>query len=193
MLIDTRELASGRQLHYDVCIIGARAAGITLARALRSEPISVCLLESGGFEFENETQSLYRGVTSGAGLRSDYLSTSRLRFFGGTTNHWAGMCRPLDPMDFAVRPWVPHSGWPISRDDLAPYYRRAADVLQFAPFDEQWGEVTSHAGSLIPPSGSLIGRIFHCLCLAGHRQVIVRLSLWRCCGRSAAAGGVRRA
>ena len=31
------------------------------------------------------------------------------------------------------------------------------------------------------------------LCLAGHRQVIVRLSLWRCRGRSAAAGGVRRA
>ena len=30
-----------------------------------------------------------------------------------------------------------------------------------------------------------------CLCLAGHRQVIVRLSLWRCRGRSAAAGGVR--
>ena len=31
------------------------------------------------------------------------------------------------------------------------------------------------------------------LCLVGHRQVIVRLSLWRCRGRSAAAGGVRRA
>ena len=31
------------------------------------------------------------------------------------------------------------------------------------------------------------------LCLAGHRQVIVHLSLWRCRGRSAAAGGVRRA
>ena len=36
--------------------------------------------------------------------------------------------------------------------------------------------------------GSIVG-----LCLAGHRQVIVRLSLWRCRGRSAAAGGVRRA
>ena len=47
MLIDTRELASDRQLHYDVCIIGAGAAGITLARARRSEPVSICLLESG--------------------------------------------------------------------------------------------------------------------------------------------------
>ena len=161
MLIDTRELTTSRQLHYDVCIVGAGAAGITLARALRSERASICLLESGGFESDRDTQSLYSGRTTGTGLSaSGYLSLSRLRYFGGTTNHWAGMCRPLDAMDFAVRPWVPNSGWPIRRDDLVEYYRRAAELVQFQPFDEHWGDLTSHAESLIPPDGALIGRIF---------------------------------
>jgi choline dehydrogenase-like flavoprotein len=160
MLIDTRDLAQGRHLRYDVCIVGAGAAGITLARALRSDHTSIGVLESGGFTFEDETQSLYRGTTEGAGLTPTYLSSSRLRFFGGTTNHWAGMCRPLDPIDFSIRPWVPHSGWPINRDDLAPYYRRAADVLQLRPFDARWGEVTLHAESLVPAHGALIGRAF---------------------------------
>lgn len=129
MLIDTRDLSPGRELRYDVCVIGAGAAGITIARALGAAGASVGLLESGGFSYERDTQSLYDGATDGPGLSGAYLSTSRLRFFGGTTNHWAGMCRPLDPIDFAVRPWVPYSGWPITRDDLAPYYQRASDIL----------------------------------------------------------------
>ena len=88
MLIDTRELTTSRQLHYDVCIVGAGAAGIALARALKSERPSICLLESGGFEPDRDTQALYNGRTVGAGLSApSYLSFSRLRFFGGTTNH----------------------------------------------------------------------------------------------------------
>jgi choline dehydrogenase-like flavoprotein len=161
MVIDTRALAPGRELHYDVCIVGAGAAGITIARALQSDHRRVALLESGGFEFDDRTQSLYRGITEATGLNHDrYLIASRLRFFGGTTHHWAGMCRPLDPSDFAIRPWVPNSGWPIGLDDLAPYYTRAADILQFRPFDEQWGNVSLGPGSLVPPGGALIGRTF---------------------------------
>lgn len=161
MLIDSRDLTPGRVLQYDVCIVGAGAAGITLARALRSDRLSICLLESGGFAFDGDTQALYGGVIDAAGFDPPtYLSSSRLRFFGGSTNHWAGMCRPLDPLDFAIRPWVAHSGWPINRDDLAPYYERAAAVLQFSPFDEGWGDVTLHAQSLVPPDGVLTGRTF---------------------------------
>lgn len=161
MLIDFRDLTPSRVLQYDVCIVGAGAAGITLARALKSERLSICLLESGGFDFDDDTQALYGGVLDAAGFGpSTYLSSSRLRFFGGTTNHWNGMCRPLDPIDFAIRPWVAHSGWPINRDDLAPYYERAAEVLQFRPFNERWGDITLHAQSLVPPKGVLIGRTF---------------------------------
>jgi choline dehydrogenase-like flavoprotein len=161
MVIDTRALAPGRALRYDVCIVGAGAAGIALARALKSDHRSIGLLESGGFDFEDDTQALYRGRTEATGLNPErYLIASRLRFFGGTTNHWAGMCRHLDPLDFAVRPWVPNSGWPIGLDDLAPYYTQAAEILQFRPFDERWGNVTLRPDSIVPPGGALIGRTF---------------------------------
>jgi choline dehydrogenase-like flavoprotein len=161
MIIDSHELAPGSQLQYDICIIGAGAAGITLARALNSEQRSICVLESGGFESETDAQSLYVGETKGAGMSSaNYLRMSRLRYFGGTTNHWTGFCRPLDASDFQTRPWVPHSGWPIDRNELAPYYERAAEVVQIKPFDN-WGEMAHTPDAVMPPSAALVAKRFH--------------------------------
>ena len=59
----------------------------------------------------------------------------RLRYLGGTSNHWDGNCRPLDPIDFEIRPNIPHSGWPLSRGDLVPYYKRAEAVCELEAFD----------------------------------------------------------
>ena len=51
----------------------------------------------------------------------------------------------------------------------------------------------AEAWEQLPAEAAQLRNYLDRLCLAGHRQVIVRLSLWRCRGRSAAAGGVRRA
>jgi len=115
-----------------VCIVGAGAAGIALARELAGGRLSVALLESGGFEWDSETQALYQGESAGHPYFP--LTACRLRYFGGTTNHWAGYCRPLDAQDFEPRAWVPGSGWPISRVELDPYYRRAQSILQLGPY-----------------------------------------------------------
>ncbi|MFM7784901.1 MAG: NAD(P)-binding protein, partial [Gammaproteobacteria bacterium] len=47
MLFDFRELPANAPLDADVCIAGAGAAGITLARALIARGRRVTLLESG--------------------------------------------------------------------------------------------------------------------------------------------------
>jgi hypothetical protein len=57
----------------------------------------------------------------------------RNRVFGGTSQSWTGRCTPLDDIDFKVRPWVPHSGWPLARSELAPYFDRTAPYLGIAP------------------------------------------------------------
>ena len=134
MLIDVRKLSANFNLSFDICILGAGAAGITLARELSKYPFKVGLVESGGFEPDG-SQELYDGETSGA-IPADlrYLSTSRIRRFGGTTNIWTGWCRPLDELDFETRPWVPHSGWPISKAELDPFYEKAADLCQIDSF-----------------------------------------------------------
>ncbi len=136
MHLDGRSLPPNTKLSEDVCIVGAGAAGITLARELGRRGIGVVLLESGGFELESPTQELYDGSGESEILPSPsaYLKSSRLRFFGGTTNHWNGWCRPLDPIDFEERPWVEWSGWPFGRAELDPYYLHAAEILQIPPF-----------------------------------------------------------
>jgi choline dehydrogenase-like flavoprotein len=140
MFIDGRELADDTLLEYDLCIVGAGAAGITIALELANRPYRICLLESGGLEYEQPTQDLYRGSNRGLPY---YLSQSRLRFLGGSTNHWQGNCSPLQPIDFEALPWVPGSGWPLSRRDLDPYYRRAQSLCGLGQFDYQaehyWG------------------------------------------------------
>ena len=115
MLRDARELDDAGTIECDLCIIGGGAAGITIARSFAGGTLKVCLLESGGLEYEAEIQALYQGQN--VGLPYFDLDVCRLRFFGGSTNHWAGRCRPLDELDFAPRPWVPLSGWPIDKAD----------------------------------------------------------------------------
>lgn len=141
MLIDGRTLPPDHLLNCDLCIIGAGAAGITLASTFaENRDVHVCLVESGGFDFDAEVQELYRGEAVGVPYEP---YDTRLRYFGGSTNHWGGYCRPLDDLDFEVRPWVPYSGWPIRRTDLAPYYERAGDLCQIGGLDtapSHWAE-----------------------------------------------------
>jgi len=132
LIHDGRRLDDGAVLACDLCIAGAGAAGITLARELAGRRSKVCLLESGGLELEDDVQGLYVG--SSVGLPYFALDACRLRYFGGTTNHWAGRCRPLDPIDFEERAWVPLSGWPLARSALEPYYRRAHELCELGPY-----------------------------------------------------------
>lgn len=133
MFIDARQLEQGHAIDADICIIGAGAAGITMAREFIGESIRVVLLESGGLAFDEKSQSLYEGEN--IGLPSFDVNVNRLRYFGGTTNHWAGHCRPLDAIDFEKRNWIPHSGWPISRRELDPYYLRAQPIVGLGPYE----------------------------------------------------------
>ena len=55
MLRDARDLAPGDVLSFDVIVVGAGPAGISLARALRGRGLAVGLLESGGTSDEAET------------------------------------------------------------------------------------------------------------------------------------------
>ena len=163
MLIDSRDLDRGQVIQSDLCIIGAGAAGIALARALRSTGVSIALLESGGLTYDERTQSLYEGQAVGPlfGEGNEYLRTSRLRYFGGTTNHWTGACRPLDPIDFAAREWVPHSGWPITRAELDRYYDAAAEVVQTSPFTARDEGLDLETAPLLFPNRSVIPKRFH--------------------------------
>jgi hypothetical protein len=126
MIIDTKQASSKI---YDVCVIGAGAAGITIASELAKAKISVLLCEGGQDDYSEESQSLYKGkVVADPELDVAY---SRLRYFGGTTNHWGGYCRPLDEYDFTECSFdssIPT--WPINRAALSKHLDEACKILE---------------------------------------------------------------
>ena len=143
MFADARNVPADTRLEADLCIIGGGAAGITLACEFIGTPVRVVLLESGGFEYDAAIQDLYEGDL--AGVPYFPLTASRLRFFGGTTNHWGGLCRPMDEVDFDGRDWIPLSSWPIRKAELDPFYRRAAETCNV----KSWSTYESQQEALV--------------------------------------------
>ena len=65
MIDDFRTFDGSDEIECDLCIAGAGAAGITLARAFVGTGLRVVVLESGGLDWEDETQDLYVGDSVG--------------------------------------------------------------------------------------------------------------------------------
>jgi choline dehydrogenase-like flavoprotein len=144
LLSDTRDIAPGAVLRCEVCIVGAGAAGITSALELGAAKVDTLLLESGGLRQSKGSQSALReGSDSPESLPNageigslhPPLETIRQRRLGGTTGAWGGRCVPLDAIDFEQRDYLTGSGWPITRSDLDPYYRRAQSYCEVGAFE----------------------------------------------------------
>jgi choline dehydrogenase-like flavoprotein len=165
MIEDFDHLNDAASLEADVCIIGAGVAGLTIAREFLGTSTRVIMLESGGWDIEDATSALNQGET--AGLAFNGLTNGRARAFGGTSNLWGGQCVPLDPIDFERRPWVPHSGWPIARTALAPYYEQAKERLWIPP-DEYASGVWERFGLAPMPFEHSLVQIKHTIFIAQH-------------------------
>lgn len=128
-------VASFRQASFtpQVCIIGSGPAGISLALKLEKKNIPCLILEAGDYSFSPAVQEAYQGEVVGDPYFP--LAGARLRYFGGSSGHWAGMCRPLDDVDFEPRQALKHSGWPIRAKDLDPYSQETQGILDIQPFD----------------------------------------------------------
>ena len=85
-----------------IVIIGSGPAGMTLGLSLAERRIPCLILEAGDVGFVPEIQDDYIGEISGDPYIP--LDVTRLRQFGGSSNHWVGWCRPLDAWDFLAVP-----------------------------------------------------------------------------------------
>lgn len=111
---------------YDFCICGAGVAGITLAMKLAQKGARVALLEGGGREYSAQSQDIYKYKSVGMPA---WLELMRLRYLGGTSNHWSGRCHPFDESDFKERTIGQLPGWPIRKAEIDAYLDEALTIL----------------------------------------------------------------
>ena len=167
----------------EVCIIGAGAAGGIIALELAQRGIQVVVLESGPrhdlsrrFEYaerflkgENPWQSpiaeLDRHTT--AGSVPYRLEWNRARGVGGSTLHWEGYTLRFHANDFHLRSlYGIAKDWPISYEELEPYYGKAEKALGVAGGapDDPWASPRSSPYPLPPFAHSYSDGLFGKAC-----------------------------
>lgn len=154
MFINLEALPDKSNIETDVCIVGAGAAGIALAREFYKKNIKVALIESGGLEEDKYIEILNEGENAGSHKINFY---QRKRFFGGGTNCWGGNCAPFDHIDFEERPYLPYSSWPINFNEIQNYYPRVQKLCGLSKYSYEskyWENNSNHyAKQHIPNAG----------------------------------------
>jgi len=107
---------------YDVIIVGSGPAGLAILDSLKDSSKRILVLEAGFKSFEEISQEIYSGETSGYPHGDIYLW--RKRQLGGSSNCWGGGFIPFDEIDFLIE----SNGkklWPITLEELKPFYKEA--------------------------------------------------------------------
>lgn len=164
------------QYDADVIVVGSGVMGGLAAHDLAKQGKSVILLEAGPRVPRWKIVESFRtcgNVSSNNGNRNqpypnepwaptsytphyivntgpvDY-TPGMLRLVGGTTWHWGGACWRNLPNDFKLKTlYGVGRDWPISYDDLEPYYFKAE--VQMGVSGSDTDDYSGHGGSSYPP------------------------------------------
>lgn len=122
MLFDSNSYGYSSNDFYDYCVIGSGPSGITTALNLNSKR-SVFLAEAGSLEYSDISQKNYdHGYTENyfKNIENPY----RLRYFGGTSNHWGGNVYAYNKEDVT-----------IDYKDYIKYADKAKKILEIEHLD----------------------------------------------------------
>jgi choline dehydrogenase-like flavoprotein len=148
MIVDARDQSVALDHETSIAIVGAGAAGITLALAFAEKNIRCLVLEAGGERLDHTAQEFYRAASISPHNHGP-VHLGRRRVLGGTTAIWGGRCIPFDPIDFEDRPWIPYARWPVTYENVARYYPKALELCQAGP-------ALFRAGEALPGSNPML-------------------------------------
>ena len=125
----------------DVLVVGSGAVGVAASTVFTEAGMDVLMLEEGDHPEKNRLAVLQRATkgegswqfppwryeTEGADME---LNTWAIRVGGGSTNAWGGTTPRLMENDFRLKTtYGVGADWPISYDDLEPYYCKAEKLM----------------------------------------------------------------
>ena len=108
-----------------IIIIGSGAIGLYLAKILVEQGNDVLVIESGGKNLGGFSTNSFESI----GRKSTGIKIGRSRSLGGTSNLWGGQLVEFRSFDIDGRDWISGSKWPISYDELSPYYTKSYERL----------------------------------------------------------------
>lgn len=117
-------------MNFDVIIIGAGPAGITLASHL-SEQYKIAIIEKGDYHYSTEINTNDYGVCSDYGnypFQNYSTNFSSLNNIGGNSIIWSGWCLPLEKDEV--------KNWPINYGELEKYYEITSKFLNLKSFNK---------------------------------------------------------
>lgn len=149
MLLDFDDSPVFGPFDADVVIIGGGAVGLSMLadRVRRGE--RTLLIEAGGAGLEDRAQGIVRSARS-IGKPHEGVHIGRFRLLGGTTHFWGGQLGRFDPIVFEPRAQCDGLGWPITREDLDPWYDCADALLGMESAIASDQDVLSLAGATAP-------------------------------------------
>ena len=206
-------------LRADVVIVGSGVAGALIAAKLAQQGVKVIVLEAGpridrveaverffsapvkvpecaypqGPEIPHPVTNKLDGWFRQTG--PDFFKSTYIKAVGGTTWHWLGTCLRLLPADFVMRSRYGRAAdWPISYDQLEPFYGQAEQEIGVAgDSNEALGAPRSRPYPMppIPPTyldkgfaAALVGTEFQVRSTPQGRNSTMRDDRPACCGNS---------
>lgn len=118
---------------FDVCIIGSGPTGTIIGKTLVENGLRTVILEAGSSMFNWLTDSRIKQYADFESTgNADYPEKhTKASLLGGTANFWTGRCERFHPADLEPHPYTPpENPWPITYDDLDPYYEQAERIMR---------------------------------------------------------------
>lgn len=116
-------LPSSEQV-WDICVVGTGPVGMALAMELERLGKTVLVLESGA---EDQAEGQHAEIVDLE--RHAPMEIATVRALGGTSWTWGGRCVAYDDVDWLDRDFVADAHWPLTHDEIRPWYKPAAEYL----------------------------------------------------------------